>query len=69
MLGTNTTLLVPSYAGFVDDSVAGLYQIDATVPATGYTYAPALSGTGGPIALTVLVNSVPSQTGVIVYTN
>jgi uncharacterized protein (TIGR03437 family) len=68
-LGTNTTAIVPTYAGFVGDSIAGLYQIDATVPATGYTYAPAIPNGGGPITLTVLVNSVPSQTGVTFYTN
>jgi len=68
-LGTNTTAIVPTYAGFVGDSIAGLYQIDATVPSTGYTYAPSVPTGGGPIALTILVNSVPSQSGVIFYTN
>lgn len=68
-LGTNTTAIVPTYAGFVADSIAGLYQIDATVPATGYTYAPTLPTGGGPIALTILVNNVPSQVGVTFYTN
>ncbi len=68
-LGTNTTAIVPTYAGFVGDSIAGLYQIDATVPATGYTYAPTVPTGGGPIALTILVNSVPTQTGVTLYTN
>lgn len=68
-LGTNPTALVPTYAGFVGNSIAGLYQIDVTVPSTGYTYAPSIPAGGGPIALTILVNSVPSQTGVVVYTN
>jgi hypothetical protein len=68
-LGTNTTALVPTYAGFVGDSIAGLYQIDVTVPASGYTYAPTVPTGGGPMALTILVNSVPSQTGVTFYTN
>lgn len=67
-LGTGA-IIAPSYAGFVGNSIAGLYQIDVTVPATGYTYVPALPTGGGPIALTILVNSVPSQTGVTVYTN
>lgn len=68
-LGTNPTAIVPTYAGLVGNSIAGLYQIDATVPASGYTYAPALPNGGGPIALTILVNSVASQTGVTFYTN
>ena len=69
VLGTNVTPLVPSYAGMVADSVTGLYQIDVTVPSTGYTYAPTLPTGGGPIALTILVNSVASQSGVTLYTN
>ncbi len=67
-LGTGA-VIAPSYAGFVGNSIAGLYQIDVTVPASGYTYVPAVPTGGGPIALTILVNSVPSQTGVTVYTN
>lgn len=67
-LGTGA-IIAPSYAGFVGNSIAGLYQIDVTVPATGYTYVPSIPTGGGPIALTILVNSVPSQTGVTLYTN
>ena len=45
-LGASTTALNPSYAGFVMDSIAGLYQIDLTLPAS-FTPAPTPSS-GGP---------------------
>jgi len=46
-----------TYAGFVADSVAGLYQINATVPATGVT-----PGTAVPVV--VSVGTAASQAGV-----
>ena len=62
--GTSTTAIAPTYAGFVSDSVAGLYQIDVTLPAT---FTPAAVSSGGPMAMTIYVNGVASQTGVNVY--
>jgi uncharacterized protein (TIGR03437 family) len=83
LLGTNATPLNVQYAGFPFSGVAGLYQIDAQVPASGYTYAPTVASGGGSISLSVSVNTVGSantsattysaattyttQAGVIVY--
>ena len=52
------------YAGFVPDSIAGLYQINVTLPAT---FTPALAAAGSPLALSLTVNSVSSPGGVIIY--
>jgi len=62
--GTATAATVPSYAGFVMDSIAGLYQIDVTLPPA---FTPAPPTNGGPIALYVYVNGVASQNGVTIY--
>jgi uncharacterized protein (TIGR03437 family) len=53
-----------TYAGWVADSIAGLYQINFTLPAT---FTPALGASGTPLALAVSVNGVASQSGVIMY--
>jgi len=45
-----------TYAGWVADSVAGLYQINATVPTKGLT--------AGPVPVLVTMGGVTSQTGV-----
>jgi len=65
-LGT-AAAINPTYAGFVMGSVAGLYQIDVTLPGS-FTPAPVPS-TGGPIVLAITVGSgtVTSQTGVTIY--
>jgi uncharacterized protein (TIGR03437 family) len=51
-----------SYAGWVADSVAGLYQINAAVPKTATTSATAVS-----VPVTVTVDGVAAQTGVTMY--
>jgi hypothetical protein len=66
--GSNTAVTIASsaiaYAGWVADSIAGLYQINFTLPAT---FTPALGASGTPLALNVSVNGVASQSGVIMY--
>jgi uncharacterized protein (TIGR03437 family) len=66
--GTNSPVTIASsaitYAGWVADSIAGLYQINFTLPAT---FTPALGASGTPLALAVSVNGVASQSGVIMY--
>ncbi len=62
------------YAGFVPDTVAGLYQVNVTLPGSGagpFTTAAgnSISTITAPVQLPVVVtsNSVPSQTGVSVW--
>jgi hypothetical protein len=66
--GANAAVPIASssiaYAGFVADSIAGLYQINVTLPAT---FTPTLPVTGTPLTLTLTVNGVSSQPGVTVY--
>jgi hypothetical protein len=54
----------PLYAGFVADSVAGLYQVTVPLPAS---FTPAVPTAGGPIAIQVSVNGVSSPAGVMMY--
>jgi len=67
--GTVTTAVAASYAGFVMGSVAGLYQIDVTLPSS-FTPAPVPS-TGGPVAVYIVdgigTSVVSSQGGVTIY--
>jgi hypothetical protein len=64
---------VVGYAGWVDDSVAGLYQIDVTVPSTAAFAAVSspvvVTGTGQeyPIIVTVGTNPLSSQSGATVF--
>ncbi|MCU1328046.1 MAG: Ig family protein [Bryobacterales bacterium] len=62
------------YAGFVPDSVAGLYQINATLPGTGS--GPFTSATGATISslttavqlpVTITANGLASQSGVTLW--
>ena len=63
--GTSATATVPTYAGFVWDSIAGLYQIDVTLPSA---FTPSPPTNGGPIAMTLTVGtSATSQSGVTIY--
>ena len=62
------------YAGFVPDTVAGLYQVNVTLPGSGAGPFTTAAGTSiatitAPVQLPVVVtsNSVPSQTGVSVW--
>jgi uncharacterized protein (TIGR03437 family) len=57
-----------TYAGWVADSIAGLYQVNLTVPAGAVPNTYASSG-GTPISVPVLitVNSKTTQTGVTLY--
>jgi uncharacterized protein (TIGR03437 family) len=70
-------LLVPAadilYAGFAPGSVAGLYQINVTLP-TGWSYTgsvPAVTagGTAVSVPLVVYVNGLQSQAGATVWVN
>jgi uncharacterized protein (TIGR03437 family) len=63
-----------TYAGFTPGSVAGLYQINVTLP-TGWSYSgsvpavTAASASGTSVPLVVYVNGVPSQTGATIWVN
>jgi len=62
-LTINGTTATVAYAGWVMDSVAGLYQVQATVPASIGTYTA-----GGTVPVQVTVNGVKSQV-VTMYMN
>jgi hypothetical protein len=62
-----------SYAGFVDSAVAGLYQVNVTLPSTTGSFSSMTGGTitniTAPVELPVVVtsNSVASQQGVGIW--
>jgi uncharacterized protein (TIGR03437 family) len=62
-----TTALTTTYAGFVSGSVAGLYQINAVLPATAAGYTQTLAASGSAVPLSIYANSVASQPGVVVW--
>lgn len=51
-----------TYAGWVADSVTGLYQVNVTIPSKATTSATAVS-----VPVTMTVNGVAAQTGVTMY--
>ena len=50
-----------TYAGWVQDSVAGLYQINVTIPKATTSVTPVA------VPVTVTVDGVPAQTGATMY--
>lgn len=66
--------LTPTYAGWVPDSVAGLYQINVQLPAKGVALTDSANNalasgltTGVQLPVTVTVGSATSQTGVNIW--